>query len=84
MHDHERLASLSEMFMSESSKGNFENLKKIIQMVSDDEFKFLLVHVGYEIFLLMDEMFHDEVNHKKCFEYFQKKQRKVSDMEEFK
>ena len=82
MHDHEHLSILSEIFISESSKGNFENLKKIIHMVEDDEFKFLLMHVGYEIFLLMDEIFHDEVNQKKCSEYFQKKQRKVSNMED--
>ena len=42
----------------------------------------MLTHVGFEIYQFMDEMFSDEVNHKKCFEYFQEKQREVSDNED--
>jgi hypothetical protein len=77
MHNHNHLASLSCGFVAESSCGNFENVKQIVKMVSEDELKFLLGHVGFEIYQFIDEMFSDEENYKKCFEYFQKKQREV-------
>ena len=75
MHDHKRLASLSCGFIAESSRGNFENMKQIVKMVSEDELKFLLTHISFEIHQFIDEMFPDDESHKKYFEYFQKKQR---------
>jgi|SaaInlStandDraft_2_1057019.scaffolds.fasta_scaffold46663_2 hypothetical protein len=48
MHDHKHLASLSCGFVAESSRGNFENMKEIVKMVSEDELKIFLVNVnGY-------------------------------------
>jgi hypothetical protein len=77
MHDHKHIASLSAAFIAESSQGNFENMKQIVKMVSEDDLKILLGHVGFELYQFLDEMFSDEENYKKCFEYFQKKQREV-------
>ena len=82
MPDHAHIASLSCGFIAESSRGNFENMKQIVKMVSEDELKILLGYVGFEIYQFLDEMFSDEENYKKCFEYFKKKQRFVMEEED--